>query len=719
MADYPIEKIRNLGVIAHIDAGKTTVSERILFYTGLSHKIGEVHEGEAVMDWMEQERERGITITAAATTAFWTPTDAKPSTLGVEGEGVVKVKLNIIDTPGHIDFTIEVKRSLRVLDGAIVVFDGVAGVEPQSETNWRYADDYQVPRLCFINKLDRIGASFEKSYQTILERLSPNAVKLQIPDGHEDQFKGVVDLLTMEYITFSGDKGEKVERGPVPEHLKAAAEKTRAESIERIVEHDDAAMTDYLEGKEISVERLRQVIRQATIANKIFPVLAGSALKNKGVQLVLDAVAYYLPSPVDILPAKAINQKTGEEFRVEAKDDAPFTALAFKTATDPFVGSLTFFRVYSRKITAGTYVLNTRSGQQERISRIVRLHANERQEVKEIYAGNIAATVGMKDTKTGDTLCDPNQPILLEGIDIPESVISMRIEPKTKADQEKMGLALKKLSDEDPTFRVKGDEETGEMIISGMGELHLEIIVERMKREFNVEANVGKPQVAYRETITGATEIEGKYIKQSGGRGQYGHVRLRLKPLQPIDPAAKIRKNVTREPHFEFINVIKGGVVPQEYIPAIEKGVREGMERGVVAGFPLVDISCELYDGSYHEVDSSEMAFKIAASLALQDGARRSKPVLLEPVMKVEIIVPERFKGDITGSISGKRGQIENMEDRGLAKVIRAKVPLSEMFGYMTGLRSMTEGRGTFNMEFDRYEIVPQNVAAKVIEARQ
>jgi elongation factor G len=712
MADYPIEKIRNLGVIAHIDAGKTTVSERILFYTGLSHKIGEVHEGEAVMDWMEQERERGITITAAATTAFWVPTEAKDK----EAE---KVKLNIIDTPGHIDFTIEVKRSLRVLDGAVVVFDGVAGVEPQSETNWRYADEYQVPRLCFVNKLDRTGASFDRSYQTILERLSPKAVKLQIPDGHEDQFKGVVDLLAMEYITFTGDKGEKLTRGPVPEHLKAEAEKARAESIEKIVEHDDATMTDYLEGKEISIERLRQVIRKATLTNKIFPVLCGSALKNKGVQLMLDAVAYYLPSPLDIPPVKAVNKKTGEPFLVEAKDEAPFTALAFKTATDPFVGSLTFFRVYSGKITAGTYVLNTRSGQQERISRIVRLHANERQEVKEIYAGNIAATVGMKDTKTGDTLCDPNTPVLLEGIDIPESVISMRIEPKTKADQEKMGLALKKLSDEDPTFRVKGDEETGETIISGMGELHLEVLVERMKREFNVEANVGKPQVAYRETITGETEIEGKYIKQSGGRGQYGHVRLRLKPLQPLDPDKKISKNVTREAHFEFINSIKGGVVPQEYIPAIEKGVREGLERGVVAGFPLVDVSCELYDGSYHEVDSSEMAFKIAGSMALQDGAKRSKPVLLEPVMKVEVIVPEKFMGDITGSISGKRGQIESMEDRGMAKAVKARIPLSEMFGYMTALRSMTEGRGTFNMEFDRYEIVPQNVAAKVIEARQ
>ncbi len=714
MADYPIEKIRNFGVIAHIDAGKTTTSERILFYTGLSHKIGEVHEGAATMDWMEQEKERGITITAAATTAFWTPTQAAES----EKESH-KVKLNIIDTPGHIDFTIEVKRSLRVLDGAVVVFDGVAGVEPQSETNWHYADDYKVPRICFINKLDRTGASFERSFQSILDRLSPKAVKVQIPDGHEDQFKGIVDLMTMEYVTFEGDKGEKIIRGPIPDSLKDLATKERATMVEKIVEHDDVAMNDYLEGKEIPLPKLREILRHATIANHIFPVFCGSALKNKGVQLVLDGVAYYLPSPVDIPPTKAVDQKTNEPLLVQAADEGIFSALAFKTATDPFVGSLTFFRVYSGKLTAGSYVLNTRTGQQERISRIVRLHANERQEIKEIFAGNIAATVGMKDTKTGDTLCDPNHPILLEGIDIPEPVISLRIEPKTKADQEKMGIALKKLADEDPTFRIKTDEETGETIISGMGELHLEIIVDRMKREFNVEANVGKPQVAYKETITAPAEAEGKYIKQSGGRGQYGHVRIRIKPLEALDPEAKIPKNVSREAHFEFINSIKGGVVPQEFISPTEKGVKEGLERGVVAGFQLVDVSCELYDGSYHDVDSSEMAFKIAGSMALQDAAKRAKPVILEPVMKVEVVVPEKFMGDITGSLSGKRGQIESMEDRGLAKVIRARVPLSEMFGYMTALRSMTEGRGTFNMEFDRYEIVPANVAQKIIEARQ
>ncbi len=712
MADYPLEKVRNFGVIAHIDAGKTTVSERILFYTGVSHKIGEVHEGDTVMDWMEQERERGITITAAATTAYWQPTDdVKPEN---------KIRLNIIDTPGHIDFTIEVKRSLRVLDGAVVVFDGVAGVEPQSETNWRYADDYKVPRVCFINKLDRMGASFERSFQSILDRLSPKAVKLQIPDGHEENFKGVVDLLTREYITFSGEKGEIINRTKeIPEKLKVQVEEARAKLVEKIVENDDTAMTDYLEGKETSVPKLREILRKAVIANHLFPVLCGSALKNKGVQMLLDAVYYYLPSPLDVPPIKAIDQNTGAEIIVVPSDEAPFTALAFKTATDPFVGSLTFFRVYSGKLSAGTYVLNTRTGNQERISRIVRLHANDRQEIKEIFAGNIAATVGLKDTKTGDTLCDPEHPSLLEGIDVPEPVISMRIEPKTKADQEKMGLALKKLSDEDPTFRVKGDEETGEMIISGMGELHLEILVDRMKREFNVGANVGKPQVAYKETITGEAEVEHKYIKQSGGRGQYGHVVIKIKPLTPVDPTAKVKKNITREAHFEFINSIKGGVIPQEYVPAVEDGVREGMERGVVAGFQLVDISCELIHGSYHEVDSSEMAFKLAGSMALQEAARRAKPVLLEPVMKVEVVVPEKFMGDITGSLSAKRGQIDSIEDKGLVKAIKAKVPLSEMFGYTTSLRSMTEGRGNFTMEFSEYAIIPPNVAIKIIESRK
>ena len=701
MADYPINKIRNFGVIAHIDAGKTTTSERILFYTGISHKIGEVHEGDTVMDWMEQERERGITITAAATTAYWSPTDAKDPA----GD---KVKLNIIDTPGHIDFTIEVKRSLRVLDGAVVVFDGVAGVEPQSETNWRYADDYNVPRVCFINKLDRLGASFERSFQSILERLSPSAIKLQIPDGHEDQFKGIIDLLTMEYYTFDGPKGEKVIKGPIPENLKIEAEKERAVTIEKIVEQDDQAMSDYLEGKEIPLEKLRTILRKATIENKIFPVLCGSALKNKGVQLVLDAVAYYLPSPVDIAGTSGVDIKTGQDKLVLPDDNAPFAALAFKTATDPFVGSLTFFRVYSGKLSSGSYVLNTRSGNQERISRIVRLHANEREEIKEIYAGNIAATVGLKDTKTGDTLCDPENPIVLEGIDIPEPVISLRIEPKTKADQEKMGIALRKLSDEDPTFRIKTDIETAEMIISGMGELHLEIIVDRMRREFGVGVNVGRPQVAYKETISQEAQAEGKYIRQSGGRGQYGHVWLRVEPLE-------------RGKGFEFVNAIKGGVVPEEFINPTEKGVRESLDKGVLAGFPLVDIKVTLYDGSYHEVDSSEIAFKIAGAMALQEASKRAKLVLLEPIMKLEIITPEKFMGESTGDLASRRGQILSMSDRGAIglKIINAKVPLSEMFGYATTLRSLTEGRGTFTMEFDHYEPVPANVATQIIEGKK
>ncbi|PIR42044.1 MAG: elongation factor G [Candidatus Yanofskybacteria bacterium CG10_big_fil_rev_8_21_14_0_10_37_15] len=705
MADYPIEKIRNFGVIAHIDAGKTTTSERILFYTGISHKIGEVHEGDTVMDWMEQERERGITITAAATTAYWSPSDIKdnPATAGAE-----KIKLNIIDTPGHIDFTIEVKRSLRVLDGAVVVFDGVAGVEPQSETNWRYADDYKVPRVCFINKLDRLGASFERSFQSILARLSPNAIKLQIPDGHEDQFKGIVDLLKMKYFSFEGERGEKVVEGEIPEHLLEEAKKERRISVERIVEQDDKAMADYLEGKELGIDILRELIRKATIENKIFPVLCGSALKNKGVQLVLDAVAYYLPSPIDIAPAKITNQKTGEAKTAEPDDNVPFAALAFKTATDPFVGALTFFRVYSGKLSSGSYVLNTRSGQQERISRILRLHANQREEIKEIFAGNIAATVGLKDTRTGDTLCDPDNPVLLEGIDIPEPVISLRIEPKTKADQEKMSIALKKLSDEDPTFRIRGDEETGEIIISGMGELHLEILVDRMKREFDVQVNTGRPQVAYKETISAEAQAEGKYIRQSGGRGQFGHVWLRVEPLE-------------RGAGYEFVNAVKGGSIPLEFIAPSEKGVKEALEKGVVAGFPMVDVKVTLYDGSYHDVDSSEIAFKIAGAMAFQEAAKRAKPVLLEPIMKVEVIVPEPSLGETTGDMASRRGQILSINDRSPLnlKVIETLVPLSEMFGYATSLRSLTEGRGTFNMEFDHYESVPQNVAQMIIEGKK
>lgn len=702
MADYPIEKIRNIGVIAHIDAGKTTTSERILFYTGISHKIGEVHEGDTVMDWMEQERERGITITAAATTAYWVPTDAKDK----EAD---KLKLNIIDTPGHIDFTIEVKRSLRVLDGAVVVFDGVAGVEPQSLTNWRYADDYNVPRVCFINKLDRLGASFERSYQSILEQLSPSAVRFQIPDGHEDQFKGIVDLVTQEYITFSGEKGEKIEKSKdIPAHLQADVTKYRSELIERVVEHDDEVMAAYLEGKEPDVATLRRVARKATIAGKIYPVFTGSALKNKGVQLVLDAVAYYLPAPTDVPPLKGIDQKTGAEIDVPPNENEPFRALAFKTATDPYVGALTFFRVYSGKLTAGSYVLNTRTGQQERIARIVRLHANSREEIKEIFAGNIAATVGMKDTKTGDTMCDPEHPVILEGIDVPDPVISLRIEPKTKADQEKMGVALRKLSDEDPTFRIAGDPETGETIIKGMGELHLEIIVDRMRREFSVEANTGRPQVAYKEAITGQAQAEGKYVKQSGGRGQYGHCWLRVEPLD-------------RGGGFQFEDEIKGGAIPREFVPAIEKGVREAIDKGIIAGFPLVDVKVTVYDGSYHDVDSNEVAFKIAASMALQEAVKRAKPVILEPVMKVEVVVPDNFLGAATGDLNSRRGQILNVTDRGSLglKVIDSRVPLSEMFGYATTMRSFSQGRGNFNMEFSHYDPVPNNIATQIMEGKK
>ncbi len=712
--DYPLEKVRNFGIIAHIDAGKTTTSERVLFYTGSQHKIGEVHEGETTTDWMEQERERGITITAAAITCFWSKTGEKD-----KKDAAKKYRFNIIDTPGHIDFTAEVKRSMRVLDGAIVVFDGVAGVEPQSETNWRYADEAKVPRVCFINKLDRTGASFERSYASILDRLSPKAVRMQIPIGEEGAHEGAIDLLTMKAYTFSGNMGEEVIESEIPEALLEDAKKYHGELVERIVENDDAAMNAYLEGKEPSLEELKAILRAAVIRNEVFPVYCGSALKNKGVQLVLDAVVDYLPSPLDLPPATGKNPKTGDPAERHAADDEPFCALAFKLQTDPFVGALTFFRVYSGTLSAGSYVFNSTTGSRERVGRIVRLQADKREEVGKVFAGEIAAAVGLKDTKTSHTLCDEANPIILEEIKFPEPVVSLRIEPKTKADQEKMGIALRKLSDEDPTFRVTTDEETNETIISGMGELHLEILVDRMKREFNVEANVGKPQVAYRETILGSSDAEGKYIKQTGGRGQYGHVKIKMKKLEPIEEGAKIPKNVTREDHFEFINNIKGGVVPQEYIPAVEKGVREAMARGLLAGFPMVDVSIDLYDGSYHDVDSSEIAFKIAASMAFQDAAQKAKPVILEPIMRVEVIVPEQFMGDITGNLSGKRGQIEGMEDRGMNKAVHAKVPLSEMFGYTTILRSMTEGRGSMTMEFDHYDIVPTNVAQEIIASRK
>jgi elongation factor G len=712
--DYPLEKVRNFGIIAHIDAGKTTTSERVLYYTGAQHKIGEVHEGETTTDWMEQERERGITITAAAITCFWTRTN-EPD----KKDAAKKFRFNVIDTPGHIDFTAEVKRSMRVLDGAIVVFDGVAGVEPQSETNWRYADEAQVPRVCFINKLDRTGASFEKSYASILDRLSPKAIRMQIPMGEEAAHEGAVDLLTMKGFTYSGAMGEVVIEGEIPANLLEDAKKYRAELIERIVENDDAAMQAYLDGKEPSLEELKSILRKAVMANQVFPVYCGSALKNKGVQLVLDAVVDYLPSPLDLKPVTGTNPKTGEPVERHASDDEPFCALAFKLQTDPFVGALTFFRVYSGTLTAGSYVYNSTTGTKERISRIVRLQANKREEVEKVFTGEIAAAVGLKDTKTSHTLCDEESPIVLEEIKFPEPVVSLRIEPKTKADQEKMGVALRKLADEDPTFRIKTDDETGETIISGMGELHLEILVDRMKREFNVVADVGKPQVAYRETILGSSEAEGKYIKQTGGKGQYGHVKIKMKKMEPVDPEAKVAKNVTRDDHFEFINNIKGGAIPQEFINPVEKGLREAMARGFLAGFPMVDISVDLYDGSYHDVDSSEIAYKIAASMAFQEAASKAKAVILEPIMRVEVIVPDQFMGDITGNLSGKRAQIEGMEERGLNKVVHAMVPLSEMFGYTTTLRSMTEGRGSMTMEFDHYDTVPNNVAADIIASRK
>jgi elongation factor G len=696
---YPIEKVRDIGIIAHIDAGKTTVSERILFYTGISHKIGEVHEGEAIMDWMDQERERGITITSAATTCFWVPTYKN-------GDKKCEHRINLIDTPGHIDFTVEVKRSLRVLDGAVVVFDGVSGVEPQSETNWHYADEYKVPRICFINKMDRMGASFEKSFQAIRERLNPNAVVIQLPIGSEADFSGVIDLIQMKAFHFEGEKGERVVEAEIPARLEGEAVKARAELVEKIVEHDENLLKDYLDGKEIKEDDLRRVLRKATLENALIPVLTGSALKNKGVQLVLDAVVDYLPSPVDLPPVKGLDPKTGSEIERKPADEEPFAALAFKIAADPFVGTLTFFRVYSGKLAKGSYILNAAKDSEERAGRILRMHANEREDVEEIYAGDIGALVGLKNTTTGDTLCDTNHPLILETITFPEPVISQRISPKTKVDQEKMGLALRRLADEDPTFRVSGDQETGETIISGMGELHLEVLVERMKREFMVSASVGRPQVAYKETVQASSEAEGKYIRQSGGRGQYGHVWLKIAPRE-------------RSQGFVFIDAIKGGIIPREFIPAVEKGVKEAMAKGVVAGYPLTDIEVTLYDGSFHDVDSSEAAFKIAASIALQEAVKRGKPIILEPVMKVQVIVPENFLGDITGDLSSKRGKIESMNDRVTVKVVDALVPLSEMFGYATKLRSMTQGRGSFTMEFDHYDFTPKNIEAAIIEGKK
>jgi len=697
---YPIEKVRDIGIIAHIDAGKTTVTERVLFYTGVSHKIGEVHDGQAIMDWMVQERERGITITSAAITCFWTP-----------GEYLTKEKtnehqINIIDTPGHIDFTVEVQRSLRVLDGAVVVFDGVAGVEPQSETVWHQADKFNVPRICFINKLDRVGADFEKSLQSIWQKLSPEALALQIPIGRENKFEGVIDLLTMKALKFEGDFGQDVKEKEIPENLLEKAKEWRKKLIEKIAAENEVLLEKYLQGKELSIEDLKRVLRRATINYKLIPVFCGSALKNKGIQPLLDGVVNFLPSPRDIPPARGTDPKTGKALERKADDEEAFAALAFKIASDPYVGTLTYFRVYSGSLKRGSYLLNTNTQEKERIGRILRMHAQEREEVEELFTGDIAATVGLKNTSTGHTLCDSNNPILLEKITFPEPVISIRIEPKTKADQEKMSLALKKLANEDPTFRVKGDLETGETIISGMGELHLDIIADRMKREFKVEGNVGRPQVAYKETILQIAEAEGKYIRQSGGRGQYGHVWLRVEP-----------KN--RGEGFEFINEIKGGIIPREFIPAVEKGVKEAMDKGVVANYPMVDVSVALYDGSFHEVDSSEAAFKIAGSIAFQAAAKKAKPVLLEPIMRLEVIVPSEFFGDIVGDLLAKRGKIEETKDRLQLKVVGASVPLAEMFGYATSLRSFTEGRGIFTMEFDHYEVVPPNITQEISEGKR
>lgn len=697
---HPIEKIRNIGIIAHIDAGKTTVTERILYYTGKKHKIGEVHNGQAEMDWMAQERERGITITAAATTCFWPP------------EPKEKIcQINIIDTPGHIDFTAEVQRSLRVLDGGVVVFDGVAGVEPQSETVWHQAKKFKVPLIAFINKLDRVGANFYKDLDSIHQRLTKSVYPLQLPIGQEENFKGVIDLLEEKAKVYLDEMGKEIREENIPEEMKDKVKNYRSQLIEAIVEHDDELMHKYLEGKNITTEELKRTLRKATIEAKIVPVLCGAALKNKGLQMLLDAVVDYLPSPLDIgfvEGEEVTKSKDVEAKKIKrmANDTEPFSALAFKIASDPYVGTLTFFRVYSGILKAGTYLLNSTIDEKERIGRILRMHANRREDVDEVYAGEIAAAVGLKNTSTGHTLCDPNHPIILEAISFPAPVISVAIEPKTKIDQEKMSLALKKLAQEDPTFKIKTDEETLQTIISGMGELHLEILVDRLKREFGVEANIGKPQVAYKETILKAAEAEGKYIRQTGGRGQYGHCWLRVEPLE-------------KGKGFEFVDAIKGGVIPREFIPAVEKGIKEAIDKGVLAGYPVVDVKVTLYDGSYHEVDSSEIAFKIAGSAAFQAAAKNAFLILLEPIMKIEVVTPEEFMGDVIGDLNSKRAQIEEVKDRGeettKVKVIEGKVPLAEMFGYATQLRSMTQGRASYTMEFSYYSQVPSNVAEAII----
>ncbi|MDQ3281176.1 MAG: elongation factor G [Acidobacteriota bacterium] len=681
----PLEKTRNIGIMAHIDAGKTTTTERILYYTGITHKIGEVHEGTATMDWMVQEQERGITITSAATTAKWGDT-----------------RINIIDTPGHVDFTVEVERSLRVLDGAVGVFCAVGGVEPQSETVWRQADKYGVPRIAFVNKMDRIGANFEAVVGQIRSKLGKNAVPLQLPIGAEDKFKGVIDLVQMKALVFKDETlGAKYDVEEIPAELRAEAESFREKMVESIAESHDELLEKYLAGETLEVGELKAALRDATIHQKITPVLCGTAFKNKGVQPLLDAVVDYLPSPVDIPPVKGVNPDDESFMERKASDDEPFSGLVFKIMTDPFVGQLAFFRVYSGRVESGTAVLNSTKGTTERVGRLLQMHANKREEIKEVRAGDIGAAVGLKSVTTGDTICDPKQAIVLETMNFPEPVIAVAIEPKTKGDQEKMGIALAKLMQEDPTFKVHTDVETNQTIIRGMGELHLEIIVDRMVREFNVGANVGKPQVAYREAITRKSEAEGKFVRQSGGKGQYGHVKMRFEPLP--------------EGGFEFVNEIVGGSVPREFIKPTEQGIKEALERGIVAGYPMTGVRAILYDGSYHDVDSSEMAFKIAGSMAFQEGAKKANPILMEPIMDVEVVTPEDYAGDVMGDLSRRRGKIQQMEERAGAKVIRAHVPLSEMFGYATQVRSMSQGRASYTMQFLAYEPAPKNVAEEVI----
>jgi len=691
----PIERYRNIGIMAHIDAGKTTTTERILFYTGISHKIGEVHDGAATMDWMEQEQERGITITSAATTCFWKGMDQQ----------FPEHRINIIDTPGHVDFTIEVERSLRVLDGACAVFCAVGGVQPQSETVWRQANKYSVPRLVFVNKMDRQGADFLRVVEQIRERLGANPVPVVLAIGAEENFKGVVDLIRMQAIYWNeDDMGATYEAKDIPADMLAQCEEYREKMIEAAAEANEELMEKYLEEGELSSDEIRQGLRIRTLNNEIVPALCGTAFKNKGVQAMLDAVIEYMPSPVDVPPIKGeLDDAEGTEAERKSSDDEPFAALAFKIATDPFVGTLTFFRVYSGVLSSGDTVYNPVKGKKERIGRIVQMHSNSREEIKEVRAGDIAAAVGLKDVTTGDTLCDPNNVITLERMEFPEPVISVAIEPKTKADQEKMGIALSKLAQEDPSFRVHTDEESGQTIISGMGELHLEIIVDRMSREFNVDANVGAPQVAYRETMRKPVESEGKFVRQSGGRGQYGHVWLRLEPQEPGSG-------------YEFENAIVGGVVPKDYVPAVDKGVREAMGNGVLAGYPVVDVKVTLYDGSYHDVDSNENAFKIAASMAFKDGFMKASPVLLEPIMKVEVTTPEEYMGDVIGDLNRRRGLVQGMEDSPAGKLVSAEVPLAEMFGYATSLRSMSQGRATYSMEFEKYAEAPSSVADEVIK---